>query len=97
MRTLMIVALLTVSASAQLADLQPGRNFPAVATTFGAGRSENIDAGDMDNDGDLDVAVANGGDGAAQADALFVNAGGAQGGIQGTFLDESATRLAGAP
>ncbi len=83
--------------AAQLTDLQPGRNFPTAAISFGAGRSENIDLGDVDNDGDLEVGVANGGDGSAQANTLYVNQGGLQGGTEGTFLDETATRFVGVP
>lgn len=84
-------------ASAQLSDLPPGRNFPTAAPVSGAGRSESIDAADVDNDGDLDVVVANGADGGVQANRSDINLGGTQGGIHGAFLDESAARFAGMP
>ncbi len=84
-------------ARAQLEDLQLGRNFPTAEVAFGAGRSENIDVGDADFDGDLDVIVANGGDGSAQANAFFLNQGGIQGGVEGDFVDRSAPRFAGVP
>ncbi|GJM21427.1 MAG: hypothetical protein DHS20C15_13420 [Planctomycetota bacterium] len=92
------IALLSTAShahAAQLADLQPGRNFPEAVNAFGTGRAENLDVGDIDNDGDYDVAVANGGDGAAQDNKVFVNLGGAQAGTLGTFADESSTRFAG--
>ena len=78
-------------------DLQPGRNFPNSGNTtpFGTGRSENLDVGDIDNDGDFDVLIANGGDGAAQLNRIYINAGGAQLGSPGTFSDGTGTRLAG--
>jgi hypothetical protein len=89
------IALTSSSANAQvLADLQPGRNFSSSAN-FGLGRSENLDPGDVDNDGDMDVGVANGGDGAAQANRIYINNGGLQGGTIGTFTDGTATRFAG--
>jgi hypothetical protein len=89
------IALTSGAANAQtLADLQPGRNFTATAN-FGLNRSENIDPGDVDNDGDLDVGVSNGGDGAAEPNRLFINMGGLQGGTVGTFNEQTATRFAG--
>ncbi len=86
-----LVALLApfAPAAAQvLTDLQPGRNFVGAAN-FGTGRSENIDVGDADNDGDLDVLVANGGDGPAQQNRIYINDGVAN------FVDETALRFAG--
>ena len=59
----------------QLSDLQPGRNHPTAATAFGANDSENIDVADVDNDGDYDVGVCNGGDGAAAPNRIFINNG----------------------
>ncbi|MCB9897450.1 MAG: VCBS repeat-containing protein [Planctomycetes bacterium] len=78
-------------------DLQRGRNFPTAKAAFGTGRSENIDQGDVDNDGDRDVVVANGSDGAAQANLIFINQGGVQGGTPGTFVDETTSRFVGVP
>ncbi|MDG2149912.1 MAG: VCBS repeat-containing protein [Planctomycetota bacterium] len=100
MRTLISLAALATLASpaaAQLTDLQPGRNFPTAATNFGSGRSENLDVGDIDNDGDFDVGVANGGDGSAQGNYIYLNNGGAQGGVEGTFTNASSARLSGFP
>src|SRR5678815_73366 len=75
---------------AQLADLQPGRNFTAIAN-WGSTRCENGDFGDVDNDGDLDVATGNGGDGGDQLARIYINNG------TGTFTDETSTRFAGFP
>jgi hypothetical protein len=91
-----LAAALVPASSAQLTDLQPGRNFTSAAA-FGTGRSEALAVGDCDNDGDLDVIVANGGDGGAQANRIYINLGGLQAGTQGTFADESALRFAGIP
>ncbi len=96
-QALAVLTLLTAAgqASAQsLADLQPGRNFTSSAN-FGTNRSENIDPGDVDNDGDMDVGVANGGDFGKEANRLFINLGGLQGGTVGLFTEETATRFAG--
>ena len=82
------VAAFCNSASAQLTDLQPGRNFTAIQT-FGADRTENIDAGDVDLDGDLDVATGNGGDGGDQFARIFINDG------TGAFTEQTSTRFAG--
>jgi hypothetical protein len=92
--TLMIFADL---AAAQLVDLQPGRNFPTALTIFGTSRSENVDVADVDNDGDLDVVMANGGDGANQDNTIYINQGGAQGGVLATFMDDTASRFVGIP
>ena len=95
--SLAAVATLANLAQGQLTDLQPGRNFPTAQVAFGASRSENIDIGDIDNDGDYDVGVANGGDGSAQANRMYVNNGNLQGGTQGTFSDATNARFVGVP
>ena len=100
MRILISLAALATVASpamAQLTDLQPGRNFPTASIAFGSGRSENIDIGDIDNDGDFDVGVANGGDGTPQANKLYLNNGNLQGGTEGSFSDVSGARFVGVP
>jgi hypothetical protein len=94
--TAIALLLLPRALPAQLADLQPGRNFTSSAQ-FGLDRSENIDPGDADNDGDLDVLVANGGDGSAQPNRIFINMGGLQGGVTGVFGEQTSARFAGIP
>jgi len=82
------------AAAAQLADLQPGRNYVAAAN-FGLNDSEGIDLGDCDNDGDLDAIVGNGGDFGPQPNRIFINQGGLQAGSIGTYAEETAARFAG--
>jgi hypothetical protein len=95
--TSVALAALAAPSLTQISDLQAGRNFPTATNSFGTGRSENVDVGDIDNDGDMDVGVANGGDGSAQDNRVYVNRGNMQAGTEGEFLDESEVRLAGAP
>ncbi len=93
------IGLLALSPSAlgQLTDLQSGRNFPTASQQFGTNRTENIDVGDVDNDGDLDVVVANGGDFGNEPNRIFINNGGLQGGTVGTFSEQTSSRFAGVP
>jgi len=93
----LVASLLAASAGAQtLPDLQPGRNFTS-AVNFGANRSANITPGDVDNDGDMDVVVANGDGSVPQPNRIFINLGGLQGGSLASFAEETATRFAGFP
>jgi hypothetical protein len=89
-RAALAVAFVAPAAAAQLADLQPGRNFFA-EPNFGAARSFAVDVADAELDGDLDVITGNGGEGAAQLARIFINDG------LGAFTDETATRFAGLP
>jgi uncharacterized repeat protein (TIGR02543 family) len=59
-------------------------NFSAHPTrpNFGAGDSLDVVLADLDNDGDLDAAVANDG---GEAETVWLNAGGVQGGTPGDF------------
>jgi hypothetical protein len=96
--TFSFVLALTALSSAQLTDLQPGPNFTSEnSAQFGLDRSENIDVGDVDNDGDLDVIVGNGGDGGDAPNRIFINNGGLQGGTLGTFTEETSARFLGVP
>jgi hypothetical protein len=58
-----------------------------------ASDTENVDFGDVDQDGDWDAAFADGGDGGNDQNRLWLNRGGAQGGLLGNFLDVTATQL----
>ncbi len=88
---------LTSPAQAQFTDLQPGRNFPVTVSPFGTGESRDIDVGDVDGDGDLDVILANTGSGLSARNRIFINKGGLQGGEAGSFGDQTAVRFADAP
>jgi len=54
--------------------------------------SENVDFGDVDLDGDWDIAVADGGDDGNDQNRIWINLGGLQGGTTGVFADETAAR-----
>jgi hypothetical protein len=55
--------------------------------------SENVDFADVDLDGDWDASFADGGDFGNDQNRLWVNAGFAQGGTLGFFLDQTSTRF----
>ena len=77
----------------------PAAQFTLDASAIPAGppdnlsSTENVDFGDVDLDGDWDVAMADGGDAGSDQNRLWVNQGGLQGGTLGAFLDETATRM----
>ncbi|MHC4892029.1 MAG: FG-GAP repeat domain-containing protein [Planctomycetota bacterium] len=55
--------------------------------------TENVDFADLDQDGDWDAVFADGGDAGNDQNRIWMNAGGAQGGTVGTFLDETSVRF----
>ncbi|MCZ6596126.1 MAG: VCBS repeat-containing protein, partial [Planctomycetota bacterium] len=55
--------------------------------------TENVDFGDVDLDGDWDVALAAVGDAGNDQNRLWINQGGAQGGTLGQFTDETAAQF----
>lgn len=57
-----------------------------------SGRTEQAEFADVDLDGDWDAGFANGGP-FAQQSVLWINLGGAQSGVVGTFADQTATRF----
>ncbi len=64
----------------------PG-TFTDSGQTLGAASSVDVSLGDLDGDGDLDAFVANLG----EANRVWINQGGAQGGTPGTFTDSGQT------
>lgn len=66
-------------------------------TSGSQGYSENGDFGDVDLDGDWDLAIADGGDFGNLLNQLQINQGGLQGGTLGLFVDEAATRFPSQP
>lgn len=82
--------------------LIPGLGGPAQAQTFvstpaklpvSGGFTENVDFADIDGDGDLDAALAEGGDIGNAQNKLWVNRGFEAGGTIGFFADRTATQF----
>lgn len=55
--------------------------------------THNVDFGDIDLDGDWDAVFADGGDCCLDQSRVWINQGGAQGGVVGNFQDETASRF----
>ena len=60
---------------------------------FNNSSTENVDFADVDLDGDLDAAFADGGDSGNDQSRIWINQGFAQGGTLGVFLDATSTRF----
>ena len=60
---------------------------------FNTSVTDNVDFGDVDLDGDWDVAMADGGDSGNDQNRIWINQGGLQLGLVGTFLDDTANRF----
>jgi len=60
---------------------------------FNNNKTENIDFGDVDNDGDWDAVLADGGDNNLDQNRIWINDGNLQGGTVGVFTDETASRF----
>jgi hypothetical protein len=95
MKTISLICLTSVTTAAQAAFGQLVRDTTVLPPSqFAPGSGEAVALVDVDLDGDLDVVLARAGDslGVAQ-NFLWINQGGAQGGTEGTFTDETALRL----
>jgi hypothetical protein len=77
-------------AGAQVFVSAPG-NIPQ-GNPFNNSWTEQVDFADIDLDGDLDCALADGGDCCNDQNRLWVNQGGAQGGTLGFFVDVTAVQ-----
>jgi len=55
--------------------------------------SENVDFGDVDNDGDWDAVFADGGDSQRDQNRIWINQAGLQAGTKGVFLDDTTARF----
>jgi hypothetical protein len=60
---------------------------------FNTGSTENVDFADVDGDGDLDAALAEGGDDGSDQNNLWINRGFEVGGAIGFFADRTATQF----
>ncbi len=63
-----------------------------LGSPFNSSSTENVDFGDVDLDGDWDVALADGGDDGNDQNRLWINQGGLQAGVIGFFQDETAAQ-----
>jgi hypothetical protein len=84
------LALPAVPARAQVFQDDP-TSIPGGPVANG-GFTENVELYDGDGDGDLDALWADGGDFGNEQNRVWINLGGAQGGVAGTFADETAAR-----
>src|SRR6187549_828353 len=91
-RTLLFSTAFCAAAFATTAGAQTlQRNTTQIPPSSGFTESVNFD--DVDHDGDLDIAMANGGDFGNQQSVLWINQGGMQGGTVGFFTDGTAARF----
>ncbi len=88
---LLVVPLLVSQASAQ--SFQFANSQLPQGSPFNNSATENVDFADVDLDGDMDCANADGGDGGNDQNRLWMNMGFAQGGTIGFFEDQTATRF----
>ncbi len=90
-RTVVVAIALGAAAKGQAFQFAPGQ-IPQ-GNPFNNSSSEAVDFADVDLDGDMDWATADGGDCCNDQNRLWINLGFAQGGSLGFFADETATRF----
>jgi len=92
LRGLVAAALLAAGAPAQTTYIDNTTDIPSGGPGNNS-RTENVDFGDIDGDGDWDAIFADGGDLEQDQNRVWINQGGLQGGTTGVFLDETAARF----
>ncbi|TDJ70189.1 MAG: VCBS repeat-containing protein [Planctomycetota bacterium] len=82
-----------LAGSAQAQSFQNNLSDIPTGGAANSSRSENVDFGDVDQDGDWDAVFADGGDAAQDRNRIWVNQGFAQGGTLGVFVDMTVAQL----
>ena len=88
-----VVAVFALGAAAKAQSFQFAPSQIPQGNPFNNSFSEAVDFADVDLDGDMDWATADGGDCCNDQNRLWINLGFAQGGTIGFFADETATRF----
>jgi hypothetical protein len=95
-RRLAPLSLLAVVATAAMASAQTYQNAPTQipqGNPFNNSNTEGVDFADIDDDGDYDCGLADGGDCCNDQARMWVNMGGLQAGTIGFFQDQTSTRF----
>jgi hypothetical protein len=87
-----VIAACSFAALAPLGAAQVFTSTPAQIPATGS-QTENVDFGDIDQDGDWDAVIADGGDTSQDQNRVYVNRGGLQAGPIGFFQDETSARM----
>jgi hypothetical protein len=87
-RALLVSLAVALPSAAQVVFVEASASIPQTGSF-----TENVDFADVDADGDWDAALADGGDLGNDQNRLWLNQGGAQGGVLGMFSDVTAARM----
>lgn len=85
--------LASVACLSQSASAQAFQNLSATRIPISGGSTENVDFADLDQDGDFDAILAEGGDSGDDQNNLWINRGFEPGGTIGFFADRTATQF----
>ncbi len=85
------LGILATGLATEVSAQQMPRNTTDIPTS--TGYTENVDFGDVDNDGDWDAIFADGGDNGNDQSKIWINQGFAQGGTVGIFVNRTAQQF----